>query len=89
VVGIITIQRDLTIENGKDYIIRQAIAKDLIAHPKLLLHRSKHEALESTCHKFQKSLFLCYFVRKIYICLVCSLLIGVFPTKDVKFGLVT
>jgi hypothetical protein len=37
----------------KDYIIQQPIAKDLIAHPKLLLHQSKHEALESTCHKFQ------------------------------------
>jgi hypothetical protein len=73
----------------KDYIIRQPIAKDLIAHPKLLLHQSKHEALESTCHKFQKSLFLCYFVSKNDICIGCSLLIGVFPTKDVKFGLVT
>jgi hypothetical protein len=72
----------------RDYIIQQPIAKDLIAHPKLLLHQSKHEALESTCHKFQKSLFLCYFVSKNYICLGCSLLIAVFPTKDVKFGLI-
>jgi len=29
----------------KDYIIRQPIAKDLIVHPNLLLHQSKHEAL--------------------------------------------
>ncbi len=65
-VCISTIQRDLTIENGKNYIIQQPIAKDLIAHPKLFLHQSKHEAFESTCHKFQKSLFLCYFVSKNY-----------------------
>ncbi len=75
--GISTIQRDLTIENGKDYIIQQAIAEDLTAHPKLLLHQSKHEALESTCHKFQKSYFyVILWVKNIFALVAASLLVS-------------